>query len=305
MPHPDLHFDQELRLALFAHIRDLREQHGGVVPAKALNLGMPFRGERVPIWNQQKGIFKPALLGPRGAALTIQTSADSPYDDETGEDGGALVYKYRGTDPDHPDNVALRRAAEQQRPLLYLIGVKPGLYEAVFPVYAADDPARLEVQLLAGAHEGRSQIVSPEQAESEDLRRYATQTVRRRLHQRRFRYLVLGAYREQCAMCRLKHEPLLDAAHILADRHERGRPEIPNGLSLCKIHHTAYDVGILGVDPDYRIHLRRDVLDEHDGPMLRHGLQEMHEQLIQVPRRTEDRPNREFLAERFERFRAA
>jgi putative restriction endonuclease len=69
-------------------------------------------------------------------------------------------------------------------------------------------------------------------------------------------------------MCRLRHTPLLDAAHILPDRDERGNPEIPNGLSLCKIHHSAYDVGILGVDPDCRIHLRSDVLEEHDGPML-------------------------------------
>jgi hypothetical protein len=28
----------------------------------------------------------------------------------------------------------------------------------------------------------------------------------------------------------------------------------------------------------YRVHVRWDVLDEHDGPMLRHGLQEMEGQ---------------------------
>ncbi|MFZ5625069.1 MAG: HNH endonuclease [Gemmatimonadota bacterium] len=303
---PDLAFDQELRLALFDHVRRLRDQHAGVIPSSVLSAGMTFRGGRVPIWNQQKGIFKPAILGRQGAALTVQTSADGPYDDGTTGDDGPLIYKYRGTDPDHPDNVALRRAGELQRPLLYLIGVRPGLYEAVFPVYVTEDrPDALEVTLLASAYEGRAVLTSPEQAESLELRRYATRTVKQRLHQRRFRYLVLDAYREQCAMCRLRPEPLLDAAHILPARHERGRPEIPNGLALCKIHHSAYDVGILGVDPDYRIHLREDVLAEHDGPMLRHGLQEMHNQLIQVPRRPEQRPNREFLAERFERFRAA
>jgi putative restriction endonuclease len=59
------------------------------------------------------------------------------------------------------------------------------------------------------------------------------------------------------------------------------------------------------VDPEYRVHLRPDVLEEHDGPMLRHGLQEMHGTLLQVPRRPEKRPNREYLAERFEAFRVA
>jgi putative restriction endonuclease len=82
-------------------------------------------------------------------------------------------------------------------------------------------------------------------------------------------------------------------------------PEIPNGLALCRIHHGAYDVGILGVDPQYRIHVRRDVLEEHDGPMLRHGLQELHGGLIQVPRQAQHQPRRDYLAERFARFLAA
>jgi putative restriction endonuclease len=81
--------------------------------------------------------------------------------------------------------------------------------------------------------------------------------------------------------------------------------DCPNGLALCRIHHGAYDLGILGIDPEYRVHLRQDVLDEHDGPMLRHGLQEMHGGLIKLPRRLEHRPNQDYLAERFARFRAA
>jgi putative restriction endonuclease len=129
--------------------------------------------------------------------------------------------------------------------------------------------------------------------------------VKQRLHQRRFRYLVLSAYRQQCTMCRLRQLPLLDAAHILPDRDPRGKPEVPNGLALCNIHHAAYDVDIVGIDPDHLIHVRRDVLEEIDGPMLRHGLQELHGERIHVPRRVANRPNRDYLAERFERFRAA
>ncbi|MSR07359.1 MAG: hypothetical protein EXR93_09890 [Gemmatimonadetes bacterium] len=87
--------------------------------------------------------------------------------------------------------------------------------------------------------------------------------------------LAVAAYHVTCAMCRLKHNSLLDAAHIIPDREEHGLAEVPNGLCLCKIHHTAYDVNIVGVDADYRIHVREDVLEEHDGPMFRHGLQEM------------------------------
>jgi putative restriction endonuclease len=136
------------------------------------------------------------------------------------------------------------------------------------------------------------------------LKAYTTRLVKHRLHQGRFRFAVLSAYRK-CAMCRLKHEPLLDAAHIIPDRDERGLPEVPNGLALCRIHHGAYDVGILGVAPDYRIHVRQDVLDEHDGPMLRHGLQELEGAGIVVPQSPALRPKPEYLAERFEAFRAA
>ena len=270
-----------------------------------LNEGLSFRGDRVPIWNQQKGIFRPAILREPGAALTIQTSFDGPYDDRHDGAEDQLLYRYRGTDPMHPDNVAVRRAMELGRPLLYLVAVDPGLYDPVFPCYVVGDaPAQLAFHLMADARRDVS-AATEDPGLNIPLKAYATRVVKQRLHQERFRYLVLSAYRRQCAMCRLRHTSLLDAAHILPDRDERGQPEIPNGLALCRIHHGAYDVGILGVDPNYGIHVRVDVLDEHDGPMLRHGLQELHGGCIQTPRRTEHLPNRAYLEERFARFEAA
>jgi putative restriction endonuclease len=129
--------------------------------------------------------------------------------------------------------------------------------------------------------------------------------VLQRLHQQQFRRLVLSAYREQCCICRLKHVALLDAAHILADRHPKGEPIVSNGLGLCKIHHSAYDAQIIGIDADARVHVREDILLEKDGPMLKHGLQATAGTLLQLPRRSELKPNKEFLAERFARFLAA
>jgi putative restriction endonuclease len=300
-----LDLDLELRQAVFNHVQRLSEAFNGELPAHVLNQGLTFHGERVPIWSQQKGIFRPKILREPGAALTIQTSFDSPYDDRMDARDDRLVYRYRGTDPTHPDNVALRRAMELQRPLLYLIAVDQGLYLPVFPCYiVADSLSQLAFYLMADA---RRDIVAinGDPLSNAPLKAYATRVVKQRLHQERFRYLVLSAYRRQCAMCRLRHTPLLDAAHILPDRDERGNPEIPNGLSLCRIHHGAYDIGMLGVDPEYRIHVRRDVLDEQDGPMLRHGLQEMDGSFIQVPRRPEHLPNKQYLAERFSQFQAA
>jgi putative restriction endonuclease len=80
---------------------------------------------------------------------------------------------------------------------------------------------------------------------------------------------------------------------------------IQNGLSLCKIHHAAYDNDILGISPDDRVHISRRVLDEHDGPMLRHGLQELDGTHIVPPKRTSGRPDEEPLAQRFEKWRRA
>jgi putative restriction endonuclease len=113
---------------------------------------------------------------------------------------------------------------------------------------------------------------------------------------------VIDAYRTQCALCRIRHRELLDAAHIVADSDPLGEPVISNGLSLCKLHHAAFDKYFISVRPDYIIEVRKDVLDETDGPMLKHGLQGMHGQRIQLPGRSAQQPNRELLNLRHQRF---
>ena len=139
---------------------------------------------------------------------------------------------------------------------------------------------------------------------AEPQREYARRLARQRLHQPAFRTRVLLAYETRCAICELKHGSLLDAAHIVPDSEERGIATTSNGLALCKIHHAAYDQDMLGVSPDYRVAVNRDLLDEVDGPMLRHGIQEMHGREIVLPRRRADRPDRDGLAWRWARFSA-
>jgi putative restriction endonuclease len=192
---------------------------------------------------------------------------------------------------------------ELGRPLIYLIGLESGLYQVNYPAYIIDDsPATLTFRVEVDVE---PRLIDPTRIDvgsRAPARQYATVTAKRRLHQHRFRQLVVRAYRSRCAVCQIRHSPLIDAAHILEDRDERGLPEIPNGLALCKIHHAAYDANILGVSPDYLVHIRSDVLAERDGPMLRWGLQEMDRRSLQVPRAPLQQPNREFLAERFEVF---
>ncbi len=98
---------------------------------------------------------------------------------------------------------------------------------------------------------------------------------------------------------------LLDTAHIIPDAAPEGEPLVRNGLALCKLHHAAFDSFMLTVTPDYRIFLRQDVLDEEDGPVLQHGLQELHGSSILLPSSPAHYPDREALAARFARFQEA
>lgn len=305
-----LDLDWRIRLAAFDRIERIRGADR-LVTASALDEGFEFEGNRIALWSSRRGIWRPEQLGrATGAALTIVTAPPRPgrkppYDDQVGSNEPSFLYRYQGTDPQAWDNVAVRRAMEFQRPLLYLYGIDKGLYDPIYPCYVvADDPAQLAFFLkgdLASTSIGPTSF-NP----SEELRReYATRAVKQRLHQERFRKLVVDAYRRRCAVCSLRHLELLDAAHILPDRDERGKPEIPNGLSLCKIHHGAYDANILGISPTYRIEIRTDVLEERDGPMLQHGLQAMHDRKLIVPANELLQPRREYLEERYTAFRTA
>jgi putative restriction endonuclease len=99
----------------------------------------------------------------------------------------------------------------------------------------------------------------------------------------------------------LKELRLLDAAHILGDV-EGGEPTVSNGLSLCSIHHRAFDQNLVGISPDDVVHVSRDLREDEDGPML-DLLKHFHESALHVPTRAVDRPVREQLDIRFSRFK--
>jgi len=94
---------------------------------------------------------------------------------------------------------------------------------------------------------------------------------------------------------------LLDAAHIVADVEEHGEPLVSNGLSLCSIHHRAFDHDLIGISPEHEVHVSRRLLDDDDGPML-DLLKGFHGRRIVEPTRRVLRPDPLRLAQRFERF---
>jgi putative restriction endonuclease len=275
-----------------------------VLDWSVLSKGLAIDGRRVPLVSQQ-GIFKPALCE---LPLSIRTSSNSPYDDHFVED--RLSYRYFGSDPGHRDNRGLRSLMERRHPLIYFHAVRPGRYLAVFPVLiVADDPANLRFWVQASMPQSSlagASLTGPVGGASTPradlVQAYSTREVQVRLHQRGFRERVLDAYRNQCAMCRLKHREMLDAAHIKPDS-EGGQPVLSNGLSLCKIHHTAFDIGVLGVRPEtLRVCVRPDVLEEVDGPMLKHGLQALDGASLWTPRTVREKPDPELLRWKWDRF---
>jgi putative restriction endonuclease len=300
--------DARIRLASFCWLTAQVARQGDVLPWKVLLDGFVFDDQRVPLVSQQ-GIFKPRVMPE--LPLSIRTSSKGPYDDYFRQDD-TLRYAYRGTDPLHPDNVRLRKAMHRQVPLVYFHGVVPGRYLAVWPVFViGDDPGTLSFTVAADDEASSQQFLrgKPEAVAepSADLarRRYITSTVRQRLHQTGFRERVLQAYREQCALCRLRHRELLEAAHIIPDNEPGGDPVVSNGLALCKLHHAAFDKYFIGIRPDYIVEVSPAILTEHDGPLLRFGLQQLHEQQVRVPRASHLKPDPDHLEWRYERFRRA
>ena len=297
----DHHHDARIRGAVFQWLAAQVSLHGDTVPRKLLEQGFELGGKRVHVIGPQ-GIFKPAVMQ---VPISITTSPQGPYDDAIGPDN-LLQYRYRGTDPDHPDNVGLRFVMSRELPLAYFHGIVPGRYSVLWPVYVVkDSPEELVFSVVVDDALHSDVFSQPlgEVNQITDVRRvYVTSLARRRLHQSAFRERVLRAYRQQCAFCRLRHRELLDAAHIIPDREPEGEPVVSNGISLCRLHHAAFDKFFLGVRPDHVIQVRPDVLDETDGPTLRHAIQGLHGQRIILPRKAFEKPATQFLAERYDRF---
>ena len=298
----DRTLDARLRAAAFDWLASQSSIHGDALPWRILTDGFDSLGHRIRLLGPQ-GIFKPKAMA---VPLSIATVPSGPYGDTLGSDN-LLQYQYRGTDPGHRDNVGLRLAMQHRLPLAYFHRILPGKYLAVWPVYVVGDaPERLtfSVELAAAG----SNLLGPSDwgdVEPGIRRRYATVEVQRRLHQGEFRERVLRAYRHQCALCRLRHDELLEAAHIIPDSDPGGTPTVSNGLALCRLHHAAFDRFFVGIREDYIIQVRPDVLQEHDGPTLEHSIQGLHNRRIILPRRRVERPAIDLLAARYEQFREA
>jgi len=288
MSEPDR--DALVRTAAFAHVRRLGELHDHLT-AKELNPGFLFEGKRIPLINPQRGIFKPQQMR---FLLSIKTVFPKPdarvwHDDQRDvhrqifEGNETIDYAFMGKDPDAADNRWLREAFEHRVPIIYFLGIAPGCYQAILPAFISGWDARALKARVAFGPPDQASLAPPENALE---RRYALRAVQQRLHQASFREAVIAAYAGRCAVSGLPEPLLLDAAHIVADKDERfGQPVVPNGIPLSKIHHAAFDAHLIGIDPDYRLHVSNRLLSQNDGPMLE-SFKRLDGGTIHLPART-------------------
>ena len=148
--------DTLIRMAAFAHVRKLGEIRDHLT-ATELKPGFVFQGERIPLINPQRGIFKPQQMR---FLLSIKTVFPRPgrkiwYDDQREvhrqifEGDETVDYAFMGQDPDAADNRWLREAFENQIPIIYFLGIAPGRYQAMLPAFISGwDSPRLVVTTI-------------------------------------------------------------------------------------------------------------------------------------------------------------
>lgn len=280
-----------LRSRIFAAV-EASFPSGSIVDRSAL-LDFAVDGVSMPLIDYSRGIRNPRALA---ATLSVVSSATGPYDDEAIADG-IWRYAFR-SGGSGGDNAKLIAAGAMRVPLMLFRKLRPNVYQIVYPVFVTHvdrDAGNVVIALDELSDLG-------DHAPSVVEKKYAEIVTKRRVHQPAFRAMVLRAYETRCTVCRFAHAELLDAAHITPDAANRGDADVTNGMTMCKIHHAAYDQKFLGVSPDFTIHINGELLLERDGPMLKHGLQEMHGVRITLPRMRREYPSRDRLAERFAAF---
>ena len=301
--------DDKMRMTAFEQVQRLYDLHESLT-TNDLKAGFNYEGNRIPLVNPQRGIFKPKKMR---YLLSIRTVFPAPgkkvwYDDQREihrriiESEDTLDYAFMGQDPNAADNQWLLEAFKNQVPVIYFLGIAPGRYQAIIPTFISGwNPNALIAQVVFGVP-NQDKILIPQSIQE---RRYALRVVKQRLHQSSFREAVIAAYNGRCAVSGLPERRLLDAAHIISDKNEfMGQPVITNGLPLSKIHHSAFDSNLIGINPDYRLHVSERLLSQNDGPMLE-AFKQLNGNKLRLPTRLIDYPDRERLALRFEEFRAS
>ena len=294
--------DDDVRSSCFAALDVLQAQHGPELPSRVCLTPGSTSAAAAPLLEPAYGIYRAANVQRGPAALSINSAfAQERYQDQGTADG--VLYRYQDGPIDQSLQPWLREAHALDVPLVYFVGTRPNWYRPEYPAFVEDDTrandrcsslsercaARLtnarrctSATRSSGATSSAGQAEDPPSA----VPRRRTSCVPRSVRD-------LHAQRDPPARRSTHHRR----------RGGRGRATVSNGVSLCSIHHRAFDEDLVGISADYNVHVSRRLLDDEDGPMLE-LLKRFHGGEILVPNRRAWQPKRERLALRFERFLA-
>ena len=215
---------------------------------------------------------------------------------------------------DRPEHVTTTKSGDAHRSSLLDGNVHGGLLEDDYAAFRANpEVARQVADMLIDAHfpssyrddilratgfvEGDQDTVPDRQKTMEvrDVDEY--EVARRRKRHPEFRWAVLYAYDNRCAVCgldiRLAGQPIaVEAAHIHWLR-DAGPWDVRNGLALCVLHHRLFDRGAFTVMRDYRIVCATQV----DGVGSQDALMRFDGQRLQIiPTHIHLRPDGQYLS---------
>jgi putative restriction endonuclease len=291
--------ERVFRESLFNKVIELANAHDGMLSRQELS-EFVYQEEVVRLIDPQGGIWNPGASWTASpalsATLSINTTLSGIYDDQEVADG-LWRYDYQSGGVEGK-NTKLRKAWELQLPIIWFRQQELGRRYVPYFVYVVDDFPELGYCLISPDLSLSLAIKTGDEIQ----KRYALREMKQRLHQPAFRARVLSAYGVRCAVCNLQMGALLEGAHITPDSDPNSSTKVNNGISLCTIHHSAYDAALLGIDTDFSIHIRADVMQESDGPMLKYGLQEMHGKDLILPSQQDHWPDLSRLSHRFHEF---
>ena len=302
--------DTLLRTAAFERVRTLGEIHDHLT-AQQLGEGFIVNGQRYPLVNPRRGIFKPAQMQFLLSINTVfpKTGNRVWYDDQRDVhrqifDGDQMVdYAFMGDNPDPQTTVGSERPSRTKSQSSTFSGSH---LDAIRPFFQPSSGAgighRSAPTLRSAFRDKTTSRRLRRKSNADTLCRPSSNVFIRRPFEK---LLLAPTEADRCAVSGFPEFMLLDAAHIVEDQHELlGQPVVRNGIPLSKIHHAAFDAHLIGIDSDFRLHVSERLLVQHDGPMLE-AIKGLDGGLLRLPKRTQDYPDRDRLALRFDRFKAA
>jgi len=124
-----------------------------------------------------------------------------------------------------------------------------------------------------------------------------TDDVKRKKRSLEFSYNIKKLYNYSCAVCGVerydyKNNPEVEAAHIYPVEFN-GSDALQNGLALCKLHHWAFDGGLLSIDDKFFILVKKSICDNDNY----REIYRYKEKSIRLPKEPRYAPGHKYLME--------